>query len=44
MSTAALTIVMMEIVLGRTGTLKGVLPHIGKGVKDWEKAAQLGCC
>ena len=44
MSTAAPTTVVAEVAVGRTGTMKKVFPQIGKDVKGWEKAAQLGCC
>ena len=42
MSTAALTIAMMEIAIG---AIVGFLFLIGKGVRDWEEVVVLlGCC
>ena len=43
MFTAAPTIAILDDVIGRTGTMRGV-PLIGKGVRGWEEVAQLGCC
>ena len=43
MFTAAATIVIVDVVIGRTRTVKRA-PLTGTGVRDWEEVAQLGCC
>ena len=45
MSTAAPTIVMVGVAIGRTGIVKLTF-LIGKGVRDWEEleVVQLGFC
>ena len=44
MFTAALTPVVLDVAIGRTGTMKRVPTKNGKGRRDWKEVAQLGCC